>query len=93
MRVSFPWLTSTVGGSASGAARRLAVAQAELRDRAARLARLGYSTADATRWLSASVAWDYDPSSSHGGPHRRPPGLDDAAIGALVDEVFRRTRA
>lgn len=90
--MSFPWLQSSVGGTAHGAARRLAVAQAELRDRAARLARLGYSAADTTRWLAAAVAWDYDPASSHGGPHRRPTGLDDGAISALVDEVYRRSR-
>ncbi|MBP8811775.1 MAG: hypothetical protein KBG48_29855 [Kofleriaceae bacterium] len=90
--MSFPWLVSSLGGSSQGAERRLAVALAELRDRAARLARLGGSAADTTRHLAAAVAWDYDPASRHGGPHRRPDGLSDAAIAALVDDVYRRHR-
>ena len=87
--MSFPWLASNLGGSPAAAARRLEVAQADLRDRAALFARLGFTPAAAARRLQARVAWDYDPSS---GPHRRPAGLDDGAITALVDEVYRRQR-
>lgn len=68
------------------------MAQAELRDRAARLARLGYSPAAVTARLAAAVAWDYEPSSRTGGPHRRPAALDDSAIAALVDAVYQRER-
>ncbi|MEZ4401867.1 MAG: hypothetical protein R3B06_17695 [Kofleriaceae bacterium] len=83
--MSFPWL---VPSRADGAAdRRTAVALAELRDRAALLARLGFTPAATTARLAASVAWDFDPS---GGPHRRPAALADAALAALVDEIYRR---
>lgn len=88
--MSFPWLQSNLGGSPAAAARRLAVAQAELRDHAALFARLGFTAAAAAGRLHARVAWDYDPSGS---AHRRPAGLDDAAITALVDDVYRRQHA
>ncbi len=89
--VSFPWLTVTT--APGGAPRRLAIVQAELRDRAAMLMRLGFTPAAATARLTAAVAWDFDPPSTHGGPHRRPAELGDAAIAALVDDVFKRHRA
>ena len=63
-----------------------------LRDRAALLARLGFTPAAATARLTSAVAWDFDPPSAHGGPHRRPAELGDAAIAALVDDVFKRQR-
>ncbi|MBL8620062.1 MAG: hypothetical protein JNK64_02135 [Myxococcales bacterium] len=88
--MSFPWLT--VSSAPGGAARRVAIAQAELRDRAALLARLGFTPAAATARLVAAAAWDFDPPSAHGGPHRRPAELGDAAIAALVDDVFKRQR-
>jgi len=52
--VSFPWLTVT--SAPGGAARRVAIAQAELRDRAALLARLGFTPAAATARLVAAAA-------------------------------------
>jgi hypothetical protein len=88
--VSFPWLVSNLSGSASGADHRLGQAQRDLRDRAAMLARLGYSAAVASARLQARVAWDFDPSSRHGGPHTRPAGLSDDAITKLVNETFAR---
>ncbi|MBK9032746.1 MAG: hypothetical protein IPL61_16000 [Myxococcales bacterium] len=91
--MSFPWLPPPSPGAPAGAARRLAVAQAELRDRAARLARLGYTSAATTARLAAATAWDYDPPSRAGGPHQRPADLADAAIAALVEDVYRRHRA
>jgi hypothetical protein len=92
LRVSFPWLQSSANATSTSAARRVAVAHTELRERAARLARLGYSPAATSQRLIASVAWDFDPSSKHGGPHHRPAGLSDDKITALVDDVYRRTR-
>ena len=89
--MSFPWLPPPSSGTSTGAARRLAVAQAELRDRAALLARLGFTPAAATARLAAAIAWDFDPPS-RSGPHRRPAALADAAIAALVDDVYRRAR-
>jgi hypothetical protein len=83
--VTFPWLESSAG-TRDGADPRLAVAQAELRDRAALLHRLGYSAARAAARCRANVAWDYATTP-------RPAGLDDAAIKALVDEVYKRQRA
>jgi hypothetical protein len=82
----------TVPSVPGGAARRVAIAQAELRDRAALLARLGFTPAAAAARLTAAVAWDFDPPSSHGGPHRRLAELGDAAIAALVDGAYRRQR-
>jgi hypothetical protein len=83
--VSFPWLTSNHGGTRATADRRLAVAQAELRDRAALFSRLGFPAADAARRLHARVAWDHEST-------QRPAALDDASITALVHEVYKRQR-
>ena len=88
--MSFPWLDSDLHGSPAGAAARLDQATRELRERAALLARLGFSSAAATGRLQAQVAWDFDPSSRAGGAHRRPDGLSEAAIAALVTEVYQR---
>jgi len=88
--VSFPWLDRNLQGSAAGAAHRLEQATRDLRDRAAMMARLGFTASECTRRLQARVAWDYDPASRHGGPHVRPSGLSDAAIGQLVTETFAR---
>ncbi len=83
-------MDSNLTGSASGAALRLNQAVRDLRDRAALLARLGYSAAAAVSRLQARVAWDFDPSSRHGGPHARPAALADAAIAQLVTETYAR---
>ena len=88
--VSFPWLDTNLAGSALGATHRLEQATRDLRDRAAMMARLGFTAGEATRRLQARVAWDYEPSSPHGGPHARPSGLSDAAIGQLVTDTFAR---
>jgi hypothetical protein len=88
--VSFPWLDCNLAGSTQGAANRLAQATRDLRDRAAMMARLGFSAGEATKRLQARVAWDYDPPSRNGGPHTRPSGLSDAAISQLVTETFAR---
>ncbi|MBE7451536.1 MAG: hypothetical protein HS111_22375 [Kofleriaceae bacterium] len=88
--MSFPWLDSNLTGSPRGAAHRLAQATRDLHDRAALFARLGVPAAEATRRLQARVAWDFDPSSRHGGPHLRPAGLSDAAIAQLVGETYAR---
>ena len=89
--MSFPWLQPTAP-VADGPARRLSAAQRELRERAALLARLGLSVADATARLCARVAWDFDPPSTGGGTHVRPPGLSDGAVAALVAEVYASKR-
>jgi len=89
-RVSFPWLDSHLDGSPAGAAARLDQARRELRERAALLARLGFTAPGATARLQARVAWDFDPPARTGGPHRRPQDLSDAAIAALVTEVYQR---
>ncbi len=88
--MSFPWLNSNLTGSSTGAGNRLTQATRDLRDRAALLARLGFTAAAATTRLQARVAWDYEPSSRHGGPHTRPAGLSDAAIAQLVTETYAR---
>jgi hypothetical protein len=88
--VSFPWLDCNLAGSATGASHRLEQSTRDLRDRAAMMARLGFSAQECTRRLQARVAWDYEPASRHGGPHARPAGLSDAAISQLVTDTFAR---
>lgn len=89
--VTFPWLDRTRTAS-DGAARRLAASQRELRERSALLARLGLSEADCAARLAARVAWEFEPSSTHGGHHARPAGLGDQDIAALVREVYASKR-
>lgn len=81
--MSFPWLQSSSG--AGNVNRRLAVCLSELRDRAGLLRRLGLTSAQCADRLRANVAWDFESSA-------RPQGLDDAAIGKLVDDVYQRQR-
>jgi hypothetical protein len=88
--VSFPWLDCNLAGSAKGADNRLEQATRDLRDRAAMMARLGFTAGEVTKRLQARVAWDYDPPSRHGGSHARPSGLSDAAISQIVTETFAR---
>ncbi|HUQ04570.1 MAG TPA: hypothetical protein VM261_18850 [Kofleriaceae bacterium] len=94
--MSFPWLETPVvasgAGSAKGASNRIDHATRDLRDRAAMMARLGFTAAECTRRLQARVAWDYESASrfAMGGPHARPAGLSDAAIGQLVTDTFAR---
>ncbi len=87
--MSFEWFERTPG-KPNGSQQRAKVAASELADRAGTLFRLGFSQADATRRLVARVAWEYDPPSRHGGPHKRPAGLSDAEIGKIVADTFAR---
>jgi hypothetical protein len=87
--MSFPWLERTPG-RANGSQLRARVAQVELADRAGTLFRLGFSQAAATARLTARVAWEFDPSSRHGGPHRRPDGLSDPSIAKIVADIYAR---
>jgi len=86
--MSFPWLSCTPPRP-GGADRRTTVAVAELASRAGVLYRLGFSQADATRRLAATVAWEYDPASKHGA-HHRPAALSDQAIAKIVSDTFAR---
>ena len=88
--MTFPWLVPTASRSSAGSAARLAAQLRELRDRAALFYRLGYSADVATKRLCALVAWEHDPQSSTGGPHRRPTGLSDAAVAEAVRETYAR---
>lgn len=87
--MSFPWLDSTPRRD-DGAARRARVAADELSHRAALFYRLGYSEADATARLTARIAWEFDPGAKTGGHHKRPAGLDDAAIAKIVHDTYAR---
>jgi hypothetical protein len=89
--MSFPWLVCTPP-RADGAARRAKAAIAELASRAGVLYRLGFSQADATRRLTAAVAWEYDAGSSRR-VDPRPAALSDAAIARVVAEAFARRPA
>ena len=81
--MSFPWLDPTPP-TKRGAAARLDAQLRDLRDRAALYYRLGFTAEAATKRLAAAVAWEHDPSP------RRPDGLSDAAIAAVVKETYAR---
>ncbi len=87
--MSFEWLERTPGRK-NGSQLRSSVAATELADRAGTLFRLGFSQQAATARLVARVAWEFDPSSRHGGPHRRPTALSDAAIAKIVADTYAR---
>jgi hypothetical protein len=87
--MSFVWL-KTAAAPKQGALRRAKVAAAELADRAGTLYRLGFTQAAAAARLKARVAWEYDPPSSHGGPHQRPEALSDPAITKIVADTYAR---
>jgi hypothetical protein len=89
--MSFPWLVCTPPRP-DGAARRAKVAIAELASRAGVLYRLGFSQADATRRLTAAVAWEYDAGSPRPG-YQRPAALSDPAIAQIVADTFARRPA
>jgi hypothetical protein len=86
--MDFEWL-ETPPHPKHGAKARAQVQAAELADRAGTLYRLGFSQAAAVARLTARVAWEFDPPSKHGA-HKRPAGLDDAAIAKLVAETYAR---
>jgi hypothetical protein len=83
----FPWLHVTPPRP-GGAEHRAKVAAAELASRAGVLYRLGFSEADATRRLTATVAWEYDITGAPA--HRRPDALSDKAIAKIVADTFAR---
>jgi hypothetical protein len=84
----FPWLHCTPPRS-DGADRRAKVASAELASRAGVLYRLGFTQAEATRRLGATIAWEYEAGSKHAA-HRRPAALSDQAISKIVSDTFAR---
>lgn len=84
----FPWLHCTPPRP-DGAERRAKVASAELASRAGVLYRLGFSQADATRRLAATVAWEYETDSKHTG-FARPAALSDPAIAKIVSDTYAR---
>jgi hypothetical protein len=84
----FTWLECTKPRR-DGHERRAKVAANELASRAGLLYRLGFTQAEATQWLCARVAWEFDPASKKGA-HRRPDGLSDQAIGKIVTETYAR---
>lgn len=87
--MSFEWFERTPGKK-HGSQQRAKVLAVELADRAGTLFRLGFSQAAATARLIARVAWEFEPSSKHGGPHRRPASLADAEISKIVADTYAR---
>jgi hypothetical protein len=86
--MSFPWLVCTPPRP-DGAERRAKVAMAELASRAGTLYRLGFSQADATRRLTAAIAWEYDTGAAKPRYHR-PAAISDQAIAKIVSDTFAR---
>jgi hypothetical protein len=89
--MSFPWLVCTPPRP-DGAERRAKVAIAEIASRAGVLFRLGFSQAEATRRLTAAVAWEYDTGSPRSA-YRRPDALSENAISKIVSDTFARRPA
>ncbi len=87
--MSFEWFERTPG-KPNGSQLRAKVAAAEIADRAGTLYRLGFSQQEATKRLCARVAWEYDPHSKHGGPHKRPGALSDTEVGKIVADTYAR---
>ncbi len=87
--MSFEWLERTKGKQ-NGSQLRAKVAATELADRAGTLYRLGFSQQEATKRLCARIAWEYDPHSKHGGPHKRPDELSDEKIKKIVADTYAR---
>jgi hypothetical protein len=83
----FAWLHRTP--RTPGVDRRVEVALAELASRAGTLYRLGFSQGDATRRLTAAVAWEYEPVSARP-VCPRPAALSDHAIAQLVAATYAR---
>jgi hypothetical protein len=86
--MSFEWLDCTPG-KPNGSKLRTDVAAQELANRAGTMFRLGFSQAEATKRLSARIAWEFDPPSKHG-CHKRPDALSDQAIAKIVADTYAR---
>jgi hypothetical protein len=78
----FPWYQPDVPPPAPEKAR--AMYEAELRDRAMLLLRLGYTAAETKLRLRGNVHWDFE-------LHGAPPHLK--RVDAIVDQVFATRRA
>ena len=81
------WMTTTPPRTSAVDARATA-ACAELVSRAGLLYRLGYSEADTTQRLCATIAWEFDQPGT--GAHQRPAALSEQAIAKLVTETYSR---
>jgi hypothetical protein len=87
MVMAFSWMNTTPPRS-NGVDARAKAAAAELSSRAGLLYRLGYTEADATQRLCATIAWEFDQPGS--GAHQRPSALSDQAIGKIVTDTYAR---
>ena len=79
---------NTTSPRASAVDARASAACAEIVSRAGLLYRLGYSDADATQRLCATIAWEFDQPGT--GAHQRPAALSEQAIAKLVTETYAR---
>jgi hypothetical protein len=85
--MAFSWM-NTAPPRTDGADQRVKVAAAELASRAGLLFRLGYSEADTTQRLSATIAWEFDQPGK--GAHQRPDALSEQAIAKIVTDTYAR---
>ena len=83
--VSFDWMNAQTPDRARGAKQRRAMYRAELSERAAMLARLNYSQAQACARLCANVDWDFEVGT--GG---RPAGITDDEVERIVKASYAR---
>jgi len=82
--MAFSWMNTTPPRPSAVDA-RAATACAELASRAGLLYRLGYTEADATQRLCATIAWEFDQPN-----HQRPAALSEQAIATIVTDTYAR---
>lgn len=85
--MAFSWMNTTPPRTSAVDARHTA-ACAELASRAGLLYRLGYTAADATQRLCATIAWEFDQPGT--GANQRPAALSEQAIAKIVTDTYSR---
>jgi len=85
--MAFSWMNTTPPRT-SAVDTRAKVASAEVASRAGLLFRLGYSEADATQRVCATVAWEFDAPGT--GVNQRPVALSDQAVAKIVTDTYAR---
>ena len=85
--MAFSWMNTTPPRTGAVDA-RAKVACAELASRAGLLFRLGYTAADTTQRLCATIAWEFEQPGT--AANLRPSALSDQAIAKIVTDTYAR---